>query len=251
MFTDSHAHLDDVSFESDRDILLDSLIGDGINTIVNIGSNMESSYRSIALAEKYPFVYASVGIHPGECSNTSEEDLKQLEALLGHEKCVALGEIGLDFHYDFTPKDIQRKWFFRQLEIAKNLDMPVVIHDREAHSECFEAVKRYGVRGVFHCYSGSAEMAKELVQLGFYISFTGAVTFKNVSKILFAVESVPLDRIMIETDCPYMTPVPFRGKRNEPKYIRFTAEKIAEIKGETVEKIAFVTSENTRRLFGI
>ena len=237
MFTDSHAHLDDERFDEDRQTVIDSLATNGIDTVINIGSTMESSKRSIEFAEKYPFIYAAAGVHPSECSEMTEDDISELTKMLSHKKCVALGEIGLDFHYDFTPKDIQRKWFSRQLELAKELDKPVIIHEK------------YGNKGVFHCYSGSAEMAKELVKLGFYVSFTGAVTFKNASKLLLAVEAVPLDRIMIETDCPYMAPVPFRGVRNEPKYVRYVAEKIAEIKGETVERIAEITAENTRNLF--
>jgi len=249
MFTDSHAHLDDERFDEDRQAVIDSLAANGVDTVINIGATMDSSKRSIEFAEKYPFIYAAAGVHPSECSEMTEDDISELTKMLSHKKCVALGEIGLDFHYDFTPKDIQRKWFARQLELAKVLDKPVIIHDREAHAECFDGVKKYGNKGVFHCYSGSAEMAKELVKLGFYVSFTGAVTFKNASKLLLAVEAVPLDRIMIETDCPYMAPVPFRGVRNEPKYVRYVAEKIAEIKGETVESIARITAENTRKLF--
>ncbi len=249
MFTDSHAHLNDERFNEDMEEVIGSLNENGISTVINIGADIPSSRISIELAEKYPFIYAAAGVHPSECSDMCEADIVELTKMLAHEKCVALGEIGLDFHYDFTPKEIQRKWFYRQLELAKELDKPVIIHDREAHAECFDGVKAYGNKGVFHCYSGSAEMAKELVKLGFYVSFTGAVTFKNASKLLLAVEAVPLDRIMIETDCPYMAPVPFRGHRNEPKYVRYVAEKIAEIKGETVEKIAEITAENTRRLF--
>ena len=249
MFIDSHAHLDDTRFDEDRQSVIESLHENGIDTVINIGADIESSKRSIEFAEKYSFIYAAAGVHPSECSNMTEDDILTLVKLLSHKKCVALGEIGLDFHYDFTPKDIQRTWFARQLQLAKELDKPVIIHDREAHSECFDGVKKYGNKGVFHCYSGSAEMAKELVKLGFYVSFTGAITFKNASKLLLAVEAVPIDRIMIETDCPYMAPVPFRGVRNEPKYVRYVAEKIAEIKGETVEKIAEITAENTRKLF--
>lgn len=249
MLTDSHAHLDDERFNEDREAVISSLIENGITTVINIGADIQSSRNSIELSEKYSFIYAAAGVHPSECSNMSEDDILELSKMLSHKKCVALGEIGLDFHYDFTPKDIQRKWFSRQLELAKELNKPVIIHDREAHAECFEGVKTYGNKGVFHCYSGSAEMAKELVKLGFYISFTGAVTFKNASKLLLAVEAVPLDRILIETDCPYMAPVPFRGHRNEPKYVRYVAEKIAEIKGETFDRIAKITAENTKALF--
>ena len=249
MIFESHAHYDDDAFDGDRESLIESLQKNGIEYVINVGASMESTERTYELTQKYPFIYAAAGVHPSECSDMCEADIVELTKMLAHEKCVALGEIGLDFHYDFTPKEIQRKWFYRQLELAKELDKPVIIHDREAHAECFDGVKAYGNKGVFHCYSGSAEMAKELVKLGFYVSFTGAVTFKNASKLLLAVEAVPLDRIMIETDCPYMAPVPFRGHRNEPKYVRYVAEKIAEIKGETVEKIAEITAENTRRLF--
>lgn len=251
MFIDSHAHLDDPQFDSDRDTLIKTLPSEGITTVVNIGADMASSRRSLELAEKYPFIYATAGVHPSECSGMTENELGELAALLSHKKCVALGEIGLDFHYDYTEKDTQRLWFSRQLELARALDKPVIIHDREAHSECLEAVRKTENRGVFHCFSGSAEMARELVGMGFYISFTGAVTFKNASKLLLAASAVPLDRLLIETDCPYMTPEPYRGKRNEPKFVKLTAAKIAELKHESVERIAEITAENAQRFFGI
>jgi TatD DNase family protein len=181
----------------------------------------------------------------------NEDILNKIIALLKHPKCVALGEIGLDFYYDFSDRDSQRYWFGRQLSAAKEFDMPVIIHDREAHSECFEMVKNHGVKGVFHCYSGSAEMASELIKLGFYISFTGVVTFKNAKKSIEVINSISLSQILIETDCPYLTPEPFRKNRNEPKYVCYTAQKIAEIKNISVEEVAKITMENTKRCFSI
>lgn len=250
MLFDSHAHLDDEAFSSDRYSVIENLEKNGISNFINVGSSLETSKFSLTLAEKYPFVYAAVGVHPSECENMTESDLKTLETYLSHKKCVALGEIGLDYYYDGPPKEIQRKWFYKQCKLAKKLDMPVIIHDRDAHEECFETVKECGNRGVFHCFSSSAEMAERLVEIGFYISFTGVLTFKNAKKAIEAAKAVPLDRLLVETDCPYMSPEPLRGTRNEPKNVFYTAKKLAEIKGVTFEEIEKITQENTRRLFG-
>jgi len=248
---DTHAHLDDEKFNEDRDIIINSLHENGIDLLVNPASDIPSSYSALALAEKYDFIYSAAGVHPHETKNMKNGDLDTVAALLANKKCVAIGEIGLDYFYDLSERDTQRFWFFKQLELAKQLDVPVIIHDREAHAECYEAVRKYGVRGVFHCYSGSAEMATELLKIGFNLSFTGAITFKNARKAIEVIERVPLDRMMIETDSPYLAPVPLRGTRNEPKNVRLVAEKIAEIKGETVEKVIEITEQNGKAFFGI
>ncbi len=248
---DTHAHLDDVKFDADRAAVIDAYKSVGGTLLVNASSDIPSSRASLALAEKYDFIYAAVGVHPHETDKMTEKDLDEMAAMWKHEKCVAIGEIGLDFYYDFSDRDTQRHWFAKQLELAESLDAPVVIHDRDAHLECFEAVKKSGVRGVFHCYSGSWEMAEELLKLGFYLSFTGAVTFKNARKAVEVVANAPIDKIMIETDCPYLSPEPLRGTRNEPKNVLWTAKKIAEIKGESLDFILRQTEENGKRLFGI
>jgi TatD DNase family protein len=248
---DTHAHLDDIKFDEDRDSVIDSYILHGGRYLVNASSDISSSHASIALAEKYDFIYAAVGVHPHETEKMTNDMLDEIVRIWNHKKCVAIGEIGLDYYYDFSDRDTQRKWFYNQLELASDLDAPVVIHDREAHSECFEAVKRTGVRGVFHCYSGSWEMAKELLKIGFYVSFTGSVTFKNAKKTVEVAANAPIDRIMIETDSPYLAPVPLRGTRNKPENVYLVADTIARIRGVTTEYIIEKTEENGKRLFGI
>lgn len=250
MLFDAHAHLDDAQFDSDRADMIERFLQAGGAGIVAAGADLSTSAAALALAEKYPFIYAVCGVHPQEVQK--EQDwLPRLEKLLKHEKCVALGEIGLDYHYDTPTPDIQKYWFEQQLILAKRLDMPVVIHDREAHADCFELVKKHGVKGVFHCYSGSAEMAKELVKLGFYLSFSGVVTFKNAKKTVEAVQATPLDRIMIETDCPYLSPEPNRGKRNEPAYVRYTAQRIAELLDMDVDALTQLTRKNAMNCYHI
>lgn len=252
LFFDSHAHLDDRAFDPDRENVIKGLSERDVHGFVNVSSTAESCETSLRLAEQYPNVWFAAGIHPSECGELSLDFLKRISELLSHPKCVALGEIGLDYHYeDDVPKEIQRLWFEKQCALAAERDIPVIIHDRDAHEECLETVKKYRNRGVFHCFSGSAEMALELVRLGFYISFTGVLTFKNAKKTIRACEAVPLSRLMIETDCPYMAPEPYRGNRNDPGYVRYTCEKLAEIKGIPVEEAASATSENARILFGI
>lgn len=253
MFYDTHAHFDSGSFNADRHELLSSMPAQGITLINNIGCDVESSRDSIALAEQYPFVYAVVGHWPGNVGDMTENDIEIYREMAKHEKVVAIGEIGLDyFHKDVTP-EVQKHWFERQMELAYEVGLPVVIHERDAHGDAMEIVRRWAdkVPGVFHCYSGSAEMAKELVSLGWSLSFTGVVTFKNARRAIESIEAIPLDRIMIETDCPYLAPVPFRGKRNHSGYVPKVAEKIAEIKGLTTEEIARITMENGRKFFRI
>lgn len=253
MFYDTHAHYDDEAFDQDRDVLLPELHRQGITLINDIGCDIPSSKKAISIAEAYPFVYAVVGAWPGNTGDMTEADLDTYRQLAGHPKVVAIGEIGLDYHYDDVPREIQQHWFDRQMALADELGKPVVIHEREAHGDGMEIVRKWAnkVPGVFHCFSGSAEMAQELVRLGWYVSFTGVVTFKNARRALEAIAAVPMDRIMIETDCPYLAPVPYRGKRNHSGYVPKVAEKIAEIKGLSTEEVAAITMENGKRFFRI
>lgn len=253
MFYDTHAHYDDEAFDQDRDILLPELHRQGITLINDIGCDIPSSKKAISIAAQYPFVYAVVGAWPGNTGDMTEADLEIYGQLAQHPKVVAIGEIGLDYHYDDVPRDIQQHWFDRQMDLADRLGKPVVIHEREAHGDGMEIVRKWAdkVPGVFHCFSGSAEMAQELVRLGWYVSFTGVVTFKNARRALEAIAAVPMERIMIETDCPYLAPVPYRGKRNHSGYVPKVAEKIAEIKGLSTEEVAAITTENGRRFFRI
>ncbi len=253
MFYDTHAHYDDGRFDSDRETLLPELYRQGIGLINTIGTDIPSSRASIALAEQYDFIYAAVGGWPGNVGDMTEQDLEEYRAMASHEKVVAIGEIGLDYYYDDVPREIQKHWFDRQMALAEELSMPVVVHDRDAHGDCMDMVRKWAgrVTGVFHCFSGSAEMAAELTKLGWYVSFTGVVTFKNARRALEAVAAVPMDRIMIETDAPYMAPVPYRGRRNHSGYVPLVAEKIAEVKGMTLEEVAKITTENGKRFFRI
>ena len=252
LFFDTHAHYDDNAFDGDREELLGKLTEKGVELILDPGCTVESSRKAIELAEKYPFVYAAVGIHPEELADFSEENLKETGLLASHPKCVAIGEIGLDYYWDDTHKTEQKELFKRQIELALRLDKPVIIHDREAHGDCFELVSRYReLRGVFHCYSGSAEMAKELLKMGWYLGFDGPVTYKNARKTVEVLEICPMDRILIETDSPYLSPVPMRGKRNDSSNLEFIARKIAEIKGESYEAVCRITKENGINLLKI
>ncbi len=250
---DTHAHYDDKRFNEDRYELIQSLFDSGeVYAILNCGCNVKSSESSLALAKRFKNVYAAAGIHPHDASGATEEDLMRIEALLSEPKVRALGEIGLDYHYDFSPRDIQKNVFYKQLEIAERFGIPVVIHDREAHSDCVEAVLAHpNVCGVFHSFSGSAETAKILQKAGWYLSFSGPVTFKDARKTIEAVAATANDRLMVETDSPYLTPVPHRGKRNHSGYVRHIIEKIAEIRGESYEFIETITRENAKRFFDI
>ena len=210
---------------------------------------MASSLKSLEIADEFEFVYAACGVHPHEAEGCKQGYLPVLKKLCSEAKCVAVGEIGLDYHYDFSPREIQQQVFEQQLVLAKVLDLPVIVHDREAHEDTFNLLKRYKPKGVVHCFSGSAEMAKEIVKLGMYIGLGGAVTFKNARKPREVAEIVPADKLLIETDCPYMTPVPFRGKRCDSSYIPYTAEVIAEVRGVTAQEILDLTRANAINLF--
>jgi TatD DNase family protein len=248
---DSHAHYDDAKFAEDRHGVLAALPKAGIGGVMNAASDLASAELGIGLAERYDFVWASAGIHPHEAKDAPPDYLERLVALLSRPKVRALGEIGLDYHYDFSPRETQLAVFERQLELALELDMPVIIHDREAHADTLRLVKKHRPPGVVHCYSGSAELARELLKLGLYIGFTGVVTFANARKTIEAARAVPLERLLIETDCPYMAPVPFRGKRCDSSMIAKTAEAIAAIKQTTLEELAAATDENARKLYNI
>ncbi len=248
---DSHAHYNDEQFDIDRDSLLASLPDAGIVGIINCGTDVASSLASLEMAEKYPFVYAACGYHPESALEFTDDRLAEIEKMLSHEKCVAVGEIGLEYHYDFVPKDVQKDVFEKHLQLAVKYDMPVIVHDREAHADTMELLMKYKPKGVLHCYSGSTEMAKEVLKLGMYIGLGGAVTFKNAVKPVEVAEMIPLDRLLLETDCPYMAPVPMRGKRNNSAYIEYVAEKIAGVRGISAEELLYITAENTKRLFEI
>ena len=249
---DIHAHYDDNAFDSDRDELLTSLFNDkGVSKIINAGCNIETSLFAIKLAEKYDNIYATVGFHPSDVDKFDEASFEKMKELIKHEKVVAIGEIGLDYHWVSDNKDKQKAIFRKQLELAIENDMPVVIHERDAVADCLEIVLDYNVKGVFHAFSGSKETAKILIDRGWYISFPGTVTFKNAKHPVENALFLPEDRILTETDSPYLTAHPFRGKRNDSSYMRYTLEKIAEIRGTSFEHIERITEENAKRLFGI
>ena len=253
MLFDTHAHYDSRQFDADRDQVLSALPGQGVGLVVNPGCDLDSSRRAIGIAERYPFVYAAVGVHPEDCAGWQDTDVDELRSLAAHPKVVAIGEIGLDYYWkENPPREFQQRVFRAQLALARELDLPVIVHDREAHGDCLSIIREFPqVRGVFHCFSGSAEMAKELVGLGWMISFTGALTYKNARKAVEAAQAVPLDRIMIETDSPYMAPVPHRGKRNHSGYVGLICERLAQIKGITPEECSRATLENGRKFFHI
>lgn len=252
MFFDSHAHLDDRRFDDDREIIIDDLKNHGVGLIMNIGCDLPSSERSVALAEAYDFIYAAVGSHPDDADHVDGTLIDRYRTLAQNPKVRAIGEIGLDYHYEDVPRVQQIIAFEQHLELAEALKKPVIVHEREAHADAMDIVTRHpDVRGVFHCFSGSAEMALWLVERGWYVGFTGVVTFKNARRALEAVQALPLDRILIETDCPYMAPEPHRGRRNDSRFVPLVAAKIAELKGISAEEAGGITAENACRLFGI
>ena len=246
---DTHAHYHDHQFDEDRDSLLAELPSAGIFRVVNCGTDVPTSQICCDLSDQYAYLYVACGVHPHDCSHESKDWLAKIKALCGHAKCVAVGEIGLDYHYDFSPREMQRDFFEQQLILAKELDLPVIIHDREAHADTWELLKKYAPKGVVHCFSGSAEMAKDVVALGMHIGLGGAVTFKNAKKPVEVAKIVPEDRLLLETDCPYMSPVPFRGKRCDSRLIPYAAERIAEIRGCEPQALLNQTTENAMRLF--
>ena len=253
MLFDTHAHMDDRAFDADRKELLTGLPNQGIGLLMNPGCSLESSRNAAALARQYDYIYAAAGSHPDVADEVNEAVLEEYRKLV-HEnpKIRAIGEIGLDYHYEDIPRELQLKAFRMQMELARELNLPAIVHERDAHEDGMKIVEEFPeVTGVFHCYSGSAEMAKWLVNRGWYIGFTGVLTFKNARKALEVAAAIPIDRIVLETDCPYMSPEPFRGRRNDPGKLYRMAEKLAELRGLSIEEIHSITMENGKRLYRI
>lgn len=253
MLFDTHAHYDDERFDEDRETLLRAMPEKGVGLIVNPGCDLPSSRMAVDMAQKYDFLYAAVGIHPENCGDFAPAMTDGLRALAKAPKVVAIGEIGLDYYWaENPPKELQQEVLRRQLALAQELHLPVIIHDRDAHADTLAIVREFPqVTGVFHCFAGSVEMAQALIKMGWMLSFNGAATFKNAKKAPEVIAAVPLEKLMIETDAPYLTPVPHRGERNDSSYVRFVAEKIAEIKGISAEEVEKATWENGKAFFGI
>ena len=254
MIFDSHAHYNDDRFSEDRDAVLAGLAEQNVGMVMNACAAMEEIEPILALTDKYPFLYASVGVHPHDAVTMKMQDLDTLRKAAKHQKVKAIGEIGLDYFYDNSPRMLQKEWFSRQLELAEELSLPVIIHDRDAHKDTMDILRAHNIPkigGVFHCYAGSTEMAKEILDWGMYIAFGGSLTFKNARRTVENAEFVPLDRLLVETDCPYLTPEPYRGKRNDSSYLRCVVKKLSEIKGIPEEEIEKITYENAKKCFHI
>jgi len=253
MLIDSHAHLDMEDFDADRDVVIKRALQGGVTRIVTIGIDLASSRKAIEIAKKNEFIYATVGLHPHNASKADPRDLEELKTFASEPKVVAWGEIGLDFFRRHSPPDMQVQALERQLDIAFELDLPVIIHDRDAHRDLLRLLKKKNrlYRGVIHCFSGNYDLAMALIEMGFCISFPGTVTYKNAIDTQTTASRIPLERLLVETDCPYLTPAPFRGKRNEPFYVKYTAEKIAQLRQMPLEELAEATSANTMRLFNL
>lgn len=251
MLFDTHAHLDDHAFDPDRDALLTALPGQGIGLLMNPGCSLATSRAACALAREHSWIYAAVGSHPDAAAEVTPEVLEEYRRLIRENpKVKAIGEIGLDYHYEDVPRNIQQEAFLAQMELAREAKLPVIVHERDAHADGMTVVRHFPeVTGVFHCYSGSLEMARELVERGWYIGFTGVLTFKNARRALEVAAGLPLDRIVLETDCPYMSPEPFRGKRNDPGRLYRMAEALSALRGLPVEEIETITMENGKRLY--
>lgn len=248
---DTHSHYDDEKFNEDREKVLLSLHDNGVCGIIDCGCDKASSLEAIKLSEKFPFVFAAIGIHPHEAADAAQADLAELEALYSNKKVVAVGEIGLDYHYDFSPRETQLEFFEKQIILANELSLPIIVHDREAHEDTMSLLKKYKPKGVVHCFSGSAEMAKEVLKIGMYIGLGGAVTFKNARKPLEVAAIVPDDRLLLETDCPYMAPVPLRGTRCDSSMIAYTAEKLSEVRNTNTQALIDKCRENAKALFRV
>ena len=249
---DSHAHYDDAKFEEDREPLLSRIHEGGVEYIMTIGSDLASSERSVALAEEHPFLFAAVGVHPEQAGEAPADYLDSLRRMAQSGRVRAIGEIGLDYYWpENPPHELQQRFFEEQILLARELELPIIVHDRDAHADTISILKKYRPRGVVHCFSGSAEMAREILRLGMYIGFTGAITFKNARRAPEAAAVVPDDRLLLETDCPYMAPEPHRGKRNDSSLLPFVAQRLGEIRGQSAEEIIRQTNQNARTLFGI
>lgn len=254
MLFDTHTHLTDVAFDEDREEVIRRAEQAGVSLMVNVGYSRETIPPTLALAEQHDSIYAAVGWHPQQAKEMTPQDLAWLEELAAHPKVVALGEMGLDYYWDTSPKEVQQTVFREQIALAKRVNKPIIIHNRDAHQDVVTILREENaqeVGGVMHCFSGSVEIAQACLELGFYISFGGPITFKNAKKPKEVAKTIPLDRLLIETDSPYLTPHPYRGKRNESSYVRYVAESLAELRGLTYEEICQITTENGKRLFGI
>lgn len=253
MLFDSHAHIDDEKFDDDRLAVITRAKENGVGHLINVGADMQSSLRSIKLAEEHKEIYAVVGVHPHEAEKVLKTDYDQIAQWTRHSRVVGIGEIGLDYYYDLSPRQLQKEVFIRQLDVARQMHMPVSIHDRDAHGDTMAILKSEGkgIVGVVHCFAGSMEMAKELIKMGWYLGVDGPVTFKNAAKLPEIMTNIPLERLLVETDSPYLTPVPLRGKRNEPAYVRYVAEHVAALRNLEFETFAKVTTQNVCDLFNI
>ena len=252
MIFDTHAHFDDEKFNLDRDNVLADLKNHDISFVLNAGCDIKTSQNSVKLAEKYDFIYASVGFHPHSADECDDNALEHIREMAKHEKVLAIGEVGLDYYYDNSPREIQKIVFAKHIELANELNMPVIVHDRDAHKDCIDIISANPPKKlVYHCYSGSVEYAEILVKMGYKMSFGGAITFNNGKVAREVIKAIPMENIMLETDCPYLTPVPHRGKRNDSRYLNLVAEKIAEIKGISYEKVCEITMKNAKLFFGI
>lgn len=248
---DTHSHYDDEKFDPDREMILNSLQSQGVSLVVSCGCDIDTTQYNFDLAQNYDYIYFAAGFHPENLDGATIDDLKIIEKFAKNEKCVAIGEIGLDYHWMNSSKDLQKQFFEAQIELAKKLDMPVIVHDREAHGDTLEILKATKPKGVVHCFSGSKEMAKEIIKLGMYIGLNGVVTFSNARKSLEVVKEIPIERLVLETDCPYLAPVPMRGKKNNSSYIPFIAEKIADILDMDPQELLNITAENGKRLYSL
>lgn len=254
MLFDSHSHIDASQFDHDRDLVIRRAQLNDISFILNPGADFESSLKAVELAEKYDFIFAAVGVHPHDAETMDDQMLQMLEMIAKKPVVKAIGEIGLDYYRDLSPRDVQKKWFIEQIRMAKRLALPVVIHDRDANDDVLRILKEehaFKTGVLMHCYSGSRELATQYIKLGAYISIAGPITYKNARKTIEVVDAVPLDRLMIETDAPYLTPEPYRGKRNEPMYVKHTCQKMAMLKGISYEEMAKITLENAKKFFSI
>ena len=252
MIFDTHAHYDDEAFDEDREELLASLKENGIGAVTNIGASLESCRTTLKLAEAYPWMYGALGIHPSESGELTEEDMDWLQGLLGNEKIRAVGEIGLDYYWEEPEHEVQKKWFARQLDLARQARLPVIIHSRDAAKDTLDimkAEKAGDMGGVIHCFSYAPEIAREYLDMGYYIGVGGVVTFKNAKKLKEVVKMLPPERILLETDCPYLAPVPYRGKRNSSLNLPYVAAAVAELKGMETEEVIRITNENARKLY--
>ena len=251
MIFDTHAHYDDEAFDEDRESLLQGMKQNGVDCIVNIGANMQTSRNTVALTEQYDFIYGAVGVHPSDVYDMTEADIETLREWSRLDKIVAIGEIGLDYHYPDTDKALQQKWFIRQLQLAREEKLPVVIHSRDAAADTLAIMQEHGreLGGVIHCFSYTKEMAAEYLKMGYYIGIGGVLTFKNAKKLVEAVEMIPPERLVLETDAPYLAPDPYRGKRNESAYLTYVAQKLAQIKGVSYEEIVMQTAKNAKAMY--